>query len=115
MQGREDRLRSLFSDTFDQSQLTAWLTRWREQLTASRGFDAAGVADAMRRVNPWMIARNASVENALTAASSRGDLQPFNRLMQALQNPFEEQDAFADLAAPAPREQAQCYKTFCGT
>ncbi len=114
-QGREDRLRSLFSDTFDQSQLTAWLARWREQLTASGGVDAAGVADAMRRVNPWMIARNASVENALAAASAQGDLQPFKRLMQALQNPFEELDAFADLAAPAPREQAQCYKTFCGT
>jgi uncharacterized protein YdiU (UPF0061 family) len=88
--------------------LTRWLEQWRPQL-------AAGAGAQMRKVNPWMIARNAAVEHALQAASSQGDLQPFKRLLRALGNPFAERPEFADLAMPAPREQAKCYKTFCGT
>lgn len=115
-QGDESRLPDLFSksgirDGGDLPELSAWLARWRVHLAD----EPQAVAQRMRGVNPWMIARNAAVEHALTAASAQGDLAPLNRLLTALRKPFEEDVSFADLAAPAPREQAVCYKTFCGT
>ena len=107
-QGNHTRLLSLFAGADAQTALSAWLVDWRQHLVPD-------AAVGMRQVNPWLIARNAAVEQALQAASSNGDLAPFNRLLDALQTPYEEREAFADLARPAPPEQARCYKTFCGT
>ena len=44
----------------------------------------------MRRVNPYVIARNHRVEEALAAASDEGDLAPFERLLDALRRPYDE-------------------------
>ncbi|MFN6998186.1 MAG: hypothetical protein ACK4PH_28705, partial [Aquincola tertiaricarbonis] len=95
-----------------------WLARWRErcaQDAARGGPDSAGRAQAMRRASPWLIPRNHQVEAALTAASNNDDLGPFNRLLQALQRPFDEDPALADYAQPAPAEVTAGYQTYCGT
>ncbi len=54
---------------------------------ASAGIDRA---DAMRSVNPMVIARNHRVEEALAAASDEGDLEPFERLLDALRRPYDD-------------------------
>ena len=102
--------RSLFAmpDAFD-----TWLTNWRERV------EADGVADeeravVMDRVNPIYIPRNHKVEEALTAASEKDDMGPFERLLGVLERPFEERDELDDYAKPAPDEFAG-YQTFCGT
>ena len=69
----------------------------------------------MLRVNPIYIARNHLVEAALSAASERDDLEPFERLLKVLANPFEERPGFDDLVEPAPPEVTAGYQTFCGT
>ena len=69
----------------------------------------------MRRVNPYVIARNHRVEEALAAASGGGDLAPFHRLLDALRRPFDESPALAPYAEPAPAEVTAGYQTFCGT
>jgi uncharacterized protein YdiU (UPF0061 family) len=69
----------------------------------------------MRQVNPWVIPRNHRVEEALAAASEHGDLAPFNRLLGALQRPYDEYPAAADFAEPAPAHLTAGYQTFCGT
>jgi uncharacterized protein YdiU (UPF0061 family) len=69
----------------------------------------------MRRVNPVYIPRNHQVEAALDAAVERDDLAPFERLLQVLEHPFEEQAAFSEFAEPAPPEQTARHRTFCGT
>ena len=43
----------------------------------------------MDRVNPVYIARNHHVEEALAAATA-GDLEPFERLLDVLERPFDE-------------------------
>jgi uncharacterized protein YdiU (UPF0061 family) len=69
----------------------------------------------MRRVNPWLIPRNHRVEEALAAASDDGDLGPFDRLLEALRQPYDERADRAGYAEPAPAEVTACYQTFCGT
>ncbi len=113
-EGRDAPLRDLFRD---RAALDAWLVRWRERC---RHDDAAGgPGDAtravrMRRASPWIIPRNHRVEEALAAATD-GDLAPFERLLDAVQRPFDEQPALASYAEPAPAEATAGYQTFCGT
>ena len=68
----------------------------------------------MRRHNPAVIPRNHLVEEALEAATSSGDYQPFHRLLVALTNPFDdglEKDGYRE---PSP-DRSSGYQTFCGT
>jgi uncharacterized protein YdiU (UPF0061 family) len=69
----------------------------------------------MRSVNPWVIARNHRVEEALAAASDSGDLAPFERLLAAVSRPYEASAEQAAYAEPAPAALTAGYRTFCGT
>ena len=109
--GDDVPLRALFGE--DTEALAPWLQRWRAQ--ARDGVDVVNRVATMRRHNPIYIARNHQVELALEAAVERNDLAPFERLLAVLQHPFEEREADAAFAAPAPAEQTACYQTFCGT
>ncbi|KAF2414290.1 hypothetical protein B1729_05440 [Microbacterium sp. B35-04] len=87
-------------------ELDAWLHRW-----ASLRPDAALIL----AVNPVYIPRNHLVEEALRAATD-GDLEPFERLLALVRDPFRERPGrehrrFAD---PAP-EGTPRHRTFCGT
>ena len=117
--GDEAPLRALFADARG---LDDWLARWRERCASedrSEGMDPAKVgaqrAEGMRRVNPWVIPRNHRVEEALAAASSEGDLVPFERLLAALRRPYDDAPELAPYAEPAPAAVTACYQTFCGT
>ena len=118
--GDDARLRSLFTDV---SALEAWLARWRarcardDDAASSKGEVAAAAARAarMRRVNPWVIPRNHRVEEALAAASDEEDLGPFDRLLEALRHPYDENADSARYAEPAPADVTASYRTFCGT
>ncbi len=116
--GDEARLRALFPG---QPGLERWLIRWRERCAAEdtgEGAEpnaAATRAARMRQVNPWIIPRNHRVEEALTAASEAGDLGPFERLLQALERPDQEDPEQAPYAEPAPAEFMASFHTFCGT
>ena len=99
----------------------AWLDRWVTRCAgddASSGVPAADAAvsrgQALRAVSPFLIPRNHRVEEALAAASDDGDLQPFERLLQALLQPYEESPASVPLAQPAPAAVTAAYQTFCG-
>lgn len=113
-EGNEAPLRALFAG---QPGLDRWLERWRVRYAAEGASpDAAKArARAMRRVNPWLIPRNHRVEEALAAASDRGDLAPFEQLLNALQQPFDEDPALALYAEPAPGDFMAGFRTFCGT
>jgi serine/tyrosine/threonine adenylyltransferase len=99
--GNADPARNLFLDLagFD-----GWAERWRALRPD---------ADAMDRVNPVYIPRNHLVEEALAAATA-GDLQPLDRLLDAVTSPFEERPGLERHAAPAPADFG-AYRTFCGT
>ena len=113
-EGNEAPLRALFAG---QPGLDRWLDRWRERCAAEDIDPAAASAraGAMRRVNPWLIARNHRVEEALNAASDEGDLAPFEQLLNALRRPFDEDPALARYAEPASGAFMAEFRTFCGT
>ena len=69
----------------------------------------------MREVNPVYIPRNQRVEEALSAASDRGDLRLFEQLLAVVARPFEERPGLELYTEPAPPEFTGSYKTFCGT
>ena len=99
--GDAEPARGWFVDlaTFD-----GWLARWR-----ALGPDPA----AMDRVNPVYVPRNHLVEEALAAATA-GDVEPFERLLDATTTPYDERPGLDRFAAPAPDDFGP-YQTFCGT
>jgi uncharacterized protein YdiU (UPF0061 family) len=117
--GDEAPLRRLFADARAPD---AWMTRWRarcasEDGSAEHGAAVAGIAraKAMRSVNPMVIPRNHRVEEALAAASDEGDLAPFEQLLDALRQPYDEAAELVPYAEPAPADVTARYRTFCGT
>ena len=104
-------LRALFGEA---QAIDGWLARWRLRCAAEGG-DAEVRAQAMRDINPIVIARNHRVEEALAAAVEDDDLGPFARLLAALERPFTEGPDTAHYAEPAPPEVTAAYQTFCGT
>ncbi len=67
----------------------------------------------MEAVNPIYIPRNHKVEEALSAATS-GDLEPFDKLVEVVSQPFTERPGLEPFAEPAPSSFGP-YRTFCGT
>ena len=68
----------------------------------------------MQRSNPAVIPRNHLVEEALAAATERGDLGPLERLMAALAAPYDHSRARPGFSGP-PASDDRPYRTFCGT
>ena len=110
--GNEAPLRALFTDAHG---LEAWLARWHARCASEADIEASERAKTMRRVNPYVIARNHRVEEALAAASDADDLAPFERLLAAVRQPNVESAEQAPFAEPAPAAVTACYRTFCGT
>lgn len=106
--GRPQAFARLFADDPDAA---AWQQRWQARQPQR---DAALLA-TMKRANPWLIARNHQVENALEAAVDRNDLAPFEALLAALRAPFDERDTDRHYTEPAAPEITASYQTFCGT
>lgn len=108
VRGDSDAVHQLFnqSGAFD-----VWARRWRKRLE-QEGAVGETCAQAMDRVNPIYIPRNHKVEEALTAAVYHGDMQPFSKLLEVLNHPFDEAAGNEAYAEPKPDPS---YKTFCGT
>ncbi len=92
---------------------TAWHQRWTARL-ARQPQPWTEVIERMNAHNPAVIPRNHEVEAALAAASTTGDLAPFERLLAALSTPYEEAGQPAALLNPPPPGTPAC-RTFCGT
>ncbi len=106
----DSAVRALFAspDAYD-----SWAARWRWRLGEETA-EPAAIRDAMRAVNPAYIPRNHLVEEALNAAIERGDLVPFEQLLDVLARPFEERPGLERYTLPAKPEE-RVLQTFCGT
>jgi serine/tyrosine/threonine adenylyltransferase len=92
---------------------SAWREQWKARL-ARQPNSTEQVSALMRRSNPAFIPRNHKVEEALTAATERGDLSVMDQLLDVLASPYDharDQEAFSR----QPDEGAPRYRTFCGT
>ncbi len=106
--------RALFADPqcFDD-----WAASWQARLADEHGREAAaraGVRKRMERVNPVLIPRNHRIEEVIMAAQSQGDFRPFERMLSALQRPYDEGPDVQYFARP-PQPHEVVSATFCGT
>jgi uncharacterized protein YdiU (UPF0061 family) len=90
-----------------------WALRWRGRLAGDKRSSAERQSD-MRSVSPAFIPRNHRVEEAIQAAVERGDLRPFEQLVQVLSSPYDDQPSQEHYAVP-PRPDQIVRQTFCGT
>ena len=102
--GDPGSLAAMFSDS---EPFEAWFAKWRREV------DLGAHLTEMRAANPIRIPRNHRVEQAIQGAY-RGDLAPFNRLVDALATPYADQVEYADLETP-PQPEEVVHQTFCGT
>ncbi len=109
--GSDADLRPMFDD---HAPLDDWLDRWYKR-SARDAAPSREQSALMRRSNPILIPRNHHVEAALTAAVDDGDVAPFQRLLDAVRRPFDDDPRFTDLTAAAPPAVTARYRTFCGT
>lgn len=100
--GRRDATRDRF---VHRAAFDAWAERWLAMRPD---------AEAMDRVNPVYVPRNHLVEEAL-AAATEGDLEPLERLLDAVRLPFEERAGLERYAEPGPERDFRSYRTYCGT
>ncbi len=108
-EGEDEAFLSCFATT---TKAGDWLSVWRDRLTGELR-EGGERAAALRAVNPAVIPRNHRVEEALSAANY-GDLSYFERLLQAIEYPFEDRPEFSDLTTP-PKPEERVTQTFCGT
>jgi serine/tyrosine/threonine adenylyltransferase len=108
-EGSDERFLTCFGDP---EKAVEWLAAWRERLDAEPR-DGAERAAAMRAVNPAIIPRNHRIQEAISAANY-GDFSFFERLLEALERPYDERPDYADLMTP-PKPDERVTRTFCGT
>jgi len=108
--GEDEPARALFIDptAFDK-----WALAWRSRLSQD-GQDPDSRRIAMDRVNPAFIPRNHQVEAMIEAAVQRDDFSVFERMLDVLSRPFDDQPNERVLAQP-PLPHERVAATFCGT
>lgn len=108
-EGRDEAFLGCFADP---EKTKGWLVTWRERL-AAESRPGGELAAGLRAVNPAVIPRNHKVEEALSAANY-GDFSFFERLLEALEKPYEDRPEFATYTQP-PKPEERVTQTFCGT
>ncbi|HMS26050.1 MAG TPA: YdiU family protein [Burkholderiaceae bacterium] len=107
--------RQLFYTVFTQTDATEqWLSRWQQRGMLETATPVMRSA-AIKQASPVHIPRNHLVEEALTEATENKNTAPFNALMRAITQPFDDTGIAAKFSQPAPAEVTANYQTFCGT
>ena len=103
---------ALRAECTDLAAVDAWPDAYAARAAREQA-PAAERAAAMDAVNPVYIPRNHLVDEAIIAGR-RGDLGPFDRLVEVLADPFTERPGLEAYAQPAP-DSFGPFVTFCGT
>lgn len=90
-----------------------WLERWRLRIEGDPQTSEERQAQ-MYQANPVFIARNHLVAAVIEKAVSEGDFEPFNKLVDLLEQPPEYEPGLAVFAKP-PQAGEVVKQTFCGT
>ncbi len=94
--------------------LIRWIKNWFLRLKRQPQ-SALDSITLMQSKNPTYIPRNHLVEKALFHASVENDLNYFNRFLNALKTPYQEQPNSVEFQEVPPHGYDDQYHTFCGT
>jgi uncharacterized protein YdiU (UPF0061 family) len=99
-------------DIYNSPDFKKWYNSWQARLSRnSKPIKSA--FSMMRKCNPVIVPYNHFVEEALIAAEV-GDMQPFYKLLSALEKPFEFSSS-KEVFLNSPVNPNPHYQTFCGT
>ena len=84
-----------------------WKQKWLKRISSVDMYE-----NLLESYNPSVIPRNHLVEDALIQVSEFENMDPFNKLLKLLQNPFNSYDLDK---YQTPTRSDNGYKTFCGT
>ena len=99
-------------DIYNSPDFKNWYDLWQARLSRnSKPIKSA--LNTMRKCNPVIVPYNHLVEEALSAAEE-GDIQPFYKLLSALEKPFEFSSSNEGFLNSTPNPNPY-YQTFCGT
>lgn len=85
-----------------------WREKWRALVKDES--EAMRIAD---NHNPFLIPRNHQIQRIIDVANN-DDFKPFERMLEAIRNPFATADAFLDFTMQ-PKPGEEIVNTFCGT
>jgi uncharacterized protein YdiU (UPF0061 family) len=94
-------------------QFDDWYQKWHNRLLLETSKSHQDCVALMRRTNPVIIPRNHNVEHVFDAAY-KGNMHPFNNLLEALKNPYCD-DPSVTLYTLPPKPSERVFQTFCGT
>ena len=89
-----------------------WKERWNARLHKNKNKSFEISLELMKKNNPLVIPRNHKVEEVLKAAE-KNNLDPLNKILEVLSNPYSDQKSLADFQYP--NNSSEKYQTFCGT
>ena len=95
---------NLDSSIYKNEEFQAWYTKFIKKNPDK---------NIMKQYNPVLIPRNHKVEEALEAAH-QNNLDPLHKLLEVLEQPYEENSKVSEYQTPAPTTETP-YQTFCGT
>jgi uncharacterized protein YdiU (UPF0061 family) len=98
-------------ELFNDNNFNNWKKRWEERLSKNN-VSLKKCLELMKNNNPLIIPRNHKVEEALEAAE-KNNLEPLNKLVEILKNPYIQKDDTLDYQIPSNSDEK--YQTFCGT
>ena len=97
-------------EIYNNKDFISWSNRWQKRTLINNNSKDKSL-NLMKKSNPIVIPRNHKVEEALKAASENS-LEPMNKLLSILSNPYETQSNIEDFQSPSSDKE---YQTFCGT
>ena len=96
---------------FEDIEFLTWKKKWEERLLKNNNTLGKSI-ELMKSNNPVVIPRNHKIEEALEAAE-QNDLEPINKILEILKNPYDNQDEINEYRSPSKSNEK--YQTFCGT
>ena len=96
---------------FEDNEFLTWKKKWEKRLLKNNNTLDKSI-ELMKSNNPVVIPRNHKIEEALEAAE-QNDLEPINKILEILKNPYDNQDEINDYRSPSKSNEK--YQTFCGT
>ena len=96
---------------FEDNEFKIWKKKWEERLLKNNNTLNKSI-ELMKSNNPVVIPRNHKIEEALEAAE-QNDLEPINKILEILENPYDNQGEITDYQFPSKSNEK--YQTFCGT
>ncbi len=96
---------------FEDNEFITWKKKWEVRLLKNNNTLDKSI-ELMKSNNPVVIPRNHKIEEALEAAE-QNDLEPINKILEILKNPYDNRDEINDYRSPSKSNEK--YQTFCGT